>query len=165
MKAGISIVALSLGLMSCEQAPTPPAAEPQRPVDTPAPRAWTYWTSENTVSKSKIRFAEIKSEPQQGMPQVDLTIREESGVGTEIFVSGTSFFCEISGETVSVKFDGGPTQQFPCKASTTGNAPSAFGFNNRRIIPQIAAADTMVVTAFGPARTVSFTFKPRGLDW
>lgn len=121
--------------------------------------AWSYSTSGNHATGSTIRFAELSA---SDAANSELSIREESGVGTEIFVNKNGAFYCYSGDVVTVQFDDGDEETFTCKPSTTGNAPSAFGFNNTAIIPRIASAETMTVTSkvHGP-----LTFAPKGLDW
>lgn len=142
---------------------------------TDAPK-WTYSDSKDEMRGTTTRFASVESDnlldfafPYNGGATGSLTLRErpQDGLNILLAVSKGQFQCHaLEGGNVTVKFDDGPLEGFPCYEPSDATPGLLFIGNERRFLHRLRVSRKITVEAqFFEEGPRQLTFETRGLVW
>jgi len=144
--------------------------------ETPAaPRSnWTYDEDRDEMRGTSTRFASVRSLnnvpvnwPYTAAPAT-LHVRHRSTDGLNIFITiDGQFTCrQYRDQTVAVKFDDGPIQQFRCGEADGGGSDMLFILAETRFLNAMKEAEKVTIELpvyeIGPTQ---MTFPVAGLEW
>ncbi|WP_374274461.1 hypothetical protein [Brevundimonas sp.] len=146
-------------------------------LDAPAntvPAGWRYEVDRDEMRGTEARFAMLESDspvnpgwPYEAAP-AQLVIRQRPLDGLKVMLTITGqFTCrEYNGDTVAVKFDDGPIQNFRCGEPDSGGTGVLFIGSEPRFLESLKDAQKMMIEfpmyQSGPTQT---TFTVAGLEW
>lgn len=143
--------------------------EPAAPVS-----RWTYDEDRDEMRETSTKFASINSQNDVGVTwpytpgPARMTLRQRSTDGLSVMVNiEGQFICRsYQGDTVAVKFDDGPIQQYRCNEPEGGSPGLMFIQPERRFVTALQAAKRVVIELpvyeTGPQQMV---FNVEGLVW
>jgi hypothetical protein len=139
-----------------------------------ATQGWQYEnkTDQMRGSTSKIASVDALQTLSLAFPYGDtiptLNIRQDPKFGFDIYLTskGQPLCRSYENETVSVKFDNGPVQEWRCNEAADGSAGVVFFQNARNLLGKIKSSEKMAVEVnYYDNGRQQFTFPVKGLDW
>ncbi|MBJ7446615.1 MAG: hypothetical protein JHC81_03690 [Brevundimonas sp.] len=136
--------------------------------------AWSYDEDRDEMRETSTKFASISSSNEVGVTwpytpgPARMTLRQRSTDGLSVMVNiEGQFTCRsYQGDTIAVKFDDGPIQQYRCNEPEGGAPGLLFIQPERRFVTALKAAERVVlelpVYEAGPQQMV---FHVEGLVW
>lgn len=136
--------------------------------------AWQYDSKTDQMRGAVSKTAQVDSENTlslafpYGETKPTLNIRQDPKFGFDIYITsnGQPLCRSYDNDTISVKFDSGPIQEWRCTEAADGSPGIVFFDNQRALLPKIKAATKMVVEInYYDNGRQQFSFPVKGLDW
>lgn len=158
---------------------TPPRATSSQSHSAPTPSVpvgpqWEYSSSEDAMRGEARRVASLKSEtviylnrPYHGGSSVALCIRSHPKFGSDIFFSldNGQFFLDPFGDSISVKFDDGPIENFRCVGGKD-STDLIFISNYKGFLAKLKTSKRLIVELpFFQEGEKQLSFSTAGLEW
>jgi len=136
---------------------------------------WTYSQRVDEMRGDTERFASLTSENEVsfdfpytgGAAELDLRRRKKDGVAVMLSIPSGQFLCDnYFHPSVSVKFDQGPVQNYPCVEPNDGTSNVIFIRNESSFIKKLRTSKRVTIEPeFFRQGTRQFEFRPAGLNW
>jgi TonB family protein len=139
------------------------------------PSKWTYTQDKDVMRGTTTYFARLQSDnalqfafPYSGGARGALYVRDKLGeLNILLTMDKGQFLCsEFSDDTVAVKFDDGPVEEFTCSDAADGSTAVIFIEPEEKFLAELRTSTRLILEApFFQEGRKQLTFQTRGIRW
>lgn len=143
-------------------------------VDAAPPAGWTYSETKDEMRGSTGRFARLGARDPinlafpYGQSTPELVLRRDPKYGFDVYLSANGqFLCRsYNNDTVSVKLDDGPIEEWACADAESGSSDIIFIVRAESFLAKLRKAKRLIIEAdMYQAGRQQMTFDVAGLIW